>query len=176
MTADRRPSVAVCPGSFDPITHGHLDVIERGARLFDRMVVSVAADSDKTALFTADERVELARRACSHLTNVTVDQFSGLVVEHAQRHHATALVKGLRVVSDFEREMQMALMNRALAEEIPTIFLMTHADYAFLSSSLVKEVFTLGGDISRFVPPEVEEALRTKLGAGSGPTQAGKRS
>ena len=166
MSVDRCQSVAVCPGSFDPITHGHLDIIERGARLFDRLVVAVADDSGKRALFTVAERVELARVACNHLPNVTVDQFSGLVVEHARKHEATALVKGLRVVSDFEREMQMALMNRALAEEIPTIFLMTHADYAFLSSSLVKEVCSLGGNVSRFVPAEVERALRARLQPG----------
>ncbi len=163
MATDGCESVAVCPGSFDPVTHGHVDIIERASRLFDRVVVSIAADAGKAGLFTVDERVELVRRACRHLPNVSVDQFTGLVVEHARRHGAVALVKGLRVVSDFEREMQMALMNRALADEMPTIFLMTHADYAFLSSSLVKEVFSLGGNVSRFVPPEVEEALRAKL-------------
>jgi pantetheine-phosphate adenylyltransferase len=163
MATGGQESVAVCPGSFDPITYGHLDIIERASRLFERVVVAVAANSGKATVFTADERVDLIRRACSHLPNVSADRFSGLVVDHAREHNATVLVKGLRVVSDFEREMQMALMNRALAEEIPTIFLMTHADYAFLSSSLVKEVFSLGGDVSRFVPPEVEEALRAKL-------------
>lgn len=163
MATDGRDSVAVCPGSFDPVTYGHVDIIERASRLFDRVIVSVAGDSGKAGLFTVEERVDLIRRACSHLPNVCVDQFTGLVVGHARGHRAAALVKGLRVVSDFEREMQMALMNRALADEVPTIFLMTHADYAFLSSSLVKEVFALGGDVSRFVPPEVEEALRAKL-------------
>jgi pantetheine-phosphate adenylyltransferase len=156
--------VAVCPGTFDPITYGHLDVIERAARLFDRVVVSVAMQSGKQPLFTVEERVMLARSACEHLANVEVDRFDGLVVEHARKHGACALVKGLRVVSDFEREMQMALMNRALAEEIPTLFLMSHADHAFLSSSLVKEVGSAGGHISRFVPPAVEQALRAKFG------------
>jgi pantetheine-phosphate adenylyltransferase len=166
MSEDRRVRVAVCPGTFDPITYGHIDVIARAAQLFDRVVVSVAVDSGKAPLFTVEERVELARGACRDLANVTVDHFDGLIVEHAKEHGAAALVKGLRVVSDFEREMQMSLMNRALAEEIPTVFLMTHADYAFLSSSLVKEVFGLGADVSAFVPPDVEAALRAKLRRG----------
>lgn len=158
-----RERVAVCPGTFDPITYGHLDVIERAARLFDRVIVSISADSGKAPLFTMEERLALTRSACAELRNVEVDCFGGLVVEHARRHGACALVKGLRVVSDFEREMQMALMNRSLAEEIATVFLMSHADHAFLSSSLVKEVCALGGDVSHFVPSAVEEALRTKL-------------
>jgi pantetheine-phosphate adenylyltransferase len=156
--------VVVCPGTFDPITNGHLDVIERAAGLFDRVIVSIAARSGKQPLFTMEERLALAGSACEHLPNVEVDRFDGLVVEHAQKHGACALVKGLRVVSDFEREMQMALMNRALADNIPTVFFMSHADHAFLSSSLVKEVCSGGGDISRFVPPAVERALREKLG------------
>jgi len=164
MPSDQGGRVAVCPGTFDPITYGHLDVIERAARLFDRVVVAVSGNFGKQALFTVPERLALAKAACAHLPNVEVDEFSGLVVEHGRRHGACALVKGLRVVSDFEREMQMALMNRALAEEIPTIFLMSHADHAFLSSSLVKEVCSMGGGVSRFVPPAVEEALRSKLG------------
>jgi pantetheine-phosphate adenylyltransferase len=168
MSENRMERVAVCPGTFDPITYGHLDVIERAAQLFDRVVVSVAADSGKAPLFSVDERVRLAAAACKHLPGVTVDHFSGLIVEHARRYGAMALVKGLRVVSDFEREMQMSLMNRALAEGIPTVFLMTHADYAFLSSSLVKEVFVLGADVSKFVPPEVEDALRARLRPGGG--------
>jgi len=163
MSGIQAQRLAVCPGTFDPITCGHLDIIERAATLFDRVIVSVSGDSGKHPLFPRDERVALAETACSELPNVEVDYFEGLVVEHARRLGACALVKGLRVVSDFEREMQMALMNRALVENIATIFLMTHADQAFLSSSLVKEVFSLGGDISAFVPPEVEEALRRKL-------------
>jgi pantetheine-phosphate adenylyltransferase len=163
MAGNERERIAVCPGTFDPITYGHLDVIERVAGLFDRVIVSVAAQSGKQPLFTMEERVVLARTACEQWSNVDVDHFDGLVVEHARRHGACALVKGLRVVSDFEREMQMALMNRALAEEIPTMFLMSHADHAFLSSSLVKEVGAAGGDISRFVPEAVERALSARL-------------
>ncbi|MGQ9732304.1 MAG: pantetheine-phosphate adenylyltransferase [Candidatus Zipacnadales bacterium] len=163
MAVERHERVAVCPGTFDPITYGHIDVIERAARLFDRVVVSVAINSGKQPLFSIEERLALTRAACSHLANVKVDQFAGLVVDHARQHGACALVKGLRVVSDFEREMQMALMNRALAENIPTIFLMSHADHAFLSSSIVKEVCSMGGDISDFVPPPVEQALKHKL-------------
>ena len=166
MSGNCRERVAVCPGTFDPITCGHLDVIERAARLFDRVVVSVSGFSGKEPLFAMEERLALARSACAHLPNVEVDQFDGLVVEHARKHGACALVKGLRVVSDFEREMQMALMNRALAEEIATIFLMSHADHAFLSSSLVKEVCAAGGDVNGFVPPAVEQALRAKFSRG----------
>lgn len=166
MSGNRTERAAVCPGTFDPITYGHVDVIERAAQLFDRVVVSVAGDSGKAPLFSTEERIRLAAAACKHLPNVTIDSFSGLIVEHARHHGAVALVKGLRVVSDFEREMQMSLMNRVLAEGIPTVFLMTHADYAFLSSSLVKEVFLLGADVSKFVPPEVEEALHARLKGG----------
>jgi pantetheine-phosphate adenylyltransferase len=164
MTGVQAERVAICPGTFDPITYGHLDVIERAARLFDRVVVSVSGNSGKTPCFSLEERAALAREACAHLRNVEVDTFAGLVVDQARKHGACALVKGLRVVSDFEREMQMALMNRVLDEEIPTIFLMSHADHAFLSSSLVKEVCSLGADVSRFVPPNVEQALLGRTG------------
>jgi len=163
MAEKQQEHVAVCPGSFDPITEGHLDVIRRAAHLFGRVIVAVSADGGKQPLFSLEERVEMARQACADLANVEVDSFEGLVVEYARRRGAVALVKGLRAVSDFEREVQMALMNRRLAEEVHTIFLVTHPDYAFLSSSLAKEVFTLGGDITGLVPPVVAERLKKKM-------------
>ncbi len=155
--------VAICPGTFDPITNGHVDIITRAASIFGRVIVSVSGNSGKAPLFSSEERLEFARSACAHISNVDVGYFEGLVVDYARERGAHTIVKGLRVVSDFEREMTMAHMNRALAEEIPTIFLMTHADHAFLSSSLVKEVISLGGDVSTFVPGAVEKALRKKL-------------
>ena len=159
--------IAICPGSFDPITEGHLDVIRRAAHLFGRVIVAIGADGGKQPLFSREERVEMARLACADLPNVEVDSFEGLVVEYARRRGAVALVKGLRAISDFEREVQMALMNRKLAEDVHTVFLVTHPDYAFLSSSLVKEIFSLGGDIAGLVPGVVLERLKSKI-AGRG--------
>ena len=156
--------IAVCPGSFDPLTMGHLDVITRAACLFGRVIVAAGEDAGKQHLFSLEERVTMAREACAHLPNVEVDSFSGLVVEYARKKGAVALVKGLRAISDFEHEVQMALMNRRLAEDLHTIFLVTHPDYAFLSSSLVKDIFRLGGAIEDLVPPGVPERLREKLG------------
>ena len=155
--------IAICPGSFDPITAGHLDIVSRAACLFGRVIVAVGEDAGKAQLFSVEERVAMARAACAHLPNVEVDSFGGLVVEYARHRGAVALVKGLRAISDFEREVQMALMNRRLADDIYTVFLVTHPDYAFLSSSLVKDVFRLGGDIEDLVPPGVAEKLRAKL-------------
>jgi pantetheine-phosphate adenylyltransferase len=156
--------IAVCPGSFDPITEGHLDVIRRAACLFGRVIVAVGADGGKQPLFSPEERVGMARLVCAQLANVEVDSFQGLVVEYARRRGAVALVKGLRAISDFEREVQMALMNRKLAEDVHTVFLVTHPDYAFLSSSLVKEIFALGGDITGLVPAIVLERMQEKSG------------
>ncbi len=164
--------LAVCPGSFDPITEGHLDVIRRAAKLFGRVIVAIGADGGKSPLFSLEERVEMARVACADLPNVQVDSFEGLVVEYARRQGAVALIRGLRAISDFEREVQMALMNRKLAEDVNTVFLVTHSDYAFLSSSLVKEIFNLGGDISEFVPKVVLEGLRQKAGNREAPAAA----
>jgi pantetheine-phosphate adenylyltransferase len=155
--------IAVCPGSFDPLTQGHLDVIRRAANLFGRVIVAVAEDAGKDHLFTVEERVEMAQAACVELDNVRVDSFSGLVVEYARGQGAVALVKGLRAVSDFELEVQMALMNRKLADDLHTVFLVTHSDYAFLSSSLVKEICRLGGEIDDLVPPPVAARLRARL-------------
>ena len=155
--------VAIYPGSFDPITNGHLDVVRRVARLYDRVIVAVAQDMDKTALFTLDERIALVRQAVRGLRNVSVEGFSGLLVKFAQRKKAAVLVRGLRAVSDFEFEFQLALMNRKLNENIETIFMMPKDTYTFLSSQIVKEIARLGGDVSGFVPPHVRTALVKKF-------------
>ena len=154
---------AVYPGSFDPVTNGHLDVIERAAELFDEVIVAVAVNSAKTPLFTNDERVEMIREACQHLRNVRVTTFSGLLVEFAAQQEASVIVKGLRAVSDFEYELQQALMNRTLRDGVETVFFMTTPENLFLSSSMVKEIAGLGGDVSRFVPPQVRTRLEGKF-------------
>ncbi len=156
--------IAICPGSFDPITNGHLDVIQRAARLFDRVVVAVAASEAKGPLFAVQERLELVRRAVEHMRNVEAEVFTGLLVEYVQARGAQAVVRGLRAVSDFEFEFQLALMNRKLNEQVETIFMMPRESYTFLSSRLVKEIAMLGGDVAEFVPPPVLQALRAKLG------------
>jgi|FaiFalFF_MnMetaG_3_1042247.scaffolds.fasta_scaffold01350_8 pantetheine-phosphate adenylyltransferase len=169
--ASKRARRAVYPGSFDPPTLGHLDVIERAARLFDELIVAVAVNADKKPLFSLQERVEMLRECCAHLPNVRVIQLEGLLARFAQQMGACAIVRGLRAVSDFEYEFQMASMNRQLAPEVDTCFLMTHQHYAFLSSSIVKEVARLGGDVSALVPANVEKRLRQKFA----PPSAGER-
>ena len=149
----------IYPGSFDPITNGHLDVIERAAKLFDRVIVAVAVNSSKVPLFSKDQRQEQITEAVAALGNVEVDAFDGLLVDFARDQKAQAIIRGLRAVSDFEFEFQLALMNRKLEPEIETIFMMPHETYTFLSSKLVKEIAQLGGDVSAFVPPHVEYAL-----------------
>lgn len=159
-------TTAVCPGVFDPVTYGHVNVIERAAAVFDRVVVSVAQDSPKTALFTIEERVDLLRRACAAIERVEVEPFSGLVVNQARKQGALVIVKGLRAVTDFEYEFQMALTNRKLAPDIETLFIMTDAQYAFFSSSMVKEVCRLGGCTDQLVPSFVRDALQRKFCSG----------
>jgi len=154
---------AIYPGSFDPLTNGHLDVIQRAAKLFDRVVVAVAVNESKHPLFTLAERVALVKKAVPHLPNVETDSFDGLLVEYAAAQKAGAIVRGLRAVSDFEFEFQLALMNRKLDEKIETIFMMPKDTYTFLSSRIIKEIARLGGDISSFVPPNVQTALKKKL-------------
>lgn len=156
---------AIYPGSFDPITNGHLDVIERAAKLFDEVIVAVAVNDQKQSLFTAEDRVRLIEEGVKDLPNVTVASFSGLLVEFAHRQSANAVVRGLRAVSDFEFEFQMALMNRKLDEQIETIFLMPAEQYTYLSSRIVKEVSRFGGNIQPFVPECVQKALELKLTA-----------
>lgn len=149
----------IYPGSFDPITNGHLDVIERAAKLFDRVIVTVAVNSSKDPLFTKDQRQEQITEAVAALGNVEVSAFDGLLVNFARDQKAQAIIRGLRAVSDFEFEFQLALMNRKLEPNIETIFMMPRETYTFLSSKLVKEIAQLGGDVSAFVPPHVERAL-----------------
>lgn len=153
---------AVYPGSFDPITNGHLDVIKRAARLFDRVIVAVAINEDKAPFFTMNERKELTAKAVAHLSNVSVDTFTGLLVNYVVSKGGEAVIRGLRAVSDFEFEFQLALMNRKLNENVETMFMMPKESYTFISSRMIKEVARLGGDISSFVPVHVEAALREK--------------
>ena len=154
---------AIYPGTFDPITNGHLDIIERAVHLFDKVIVSVARDSNKgMALFTEEERITLIRQSILEMPSVKVDSFDGLMVDHAVKHSAHAAIRGLRVLSDFEFEFEMALMNRSLNEEVSTVFLMPHAKYTHISSSMVREVASLSGDISAYVPVHVDQALRKK--------------
>jgi pantetheine-phosphate adenylyltransferase len=153
----------VYPGSFDPLTNGHLDVVQRAAKLFDRVIVAVAQNDSKSPLFTLRERQQLASQCVKSLTNVEVDAFDGLLVEYVERRSAQAIIRGLRAVSDFEFEFQLALMNRKLNERVETIFMMPKDTYTFLSSRIVKEIARLGGDVSSFVPPQVQAALTAKL-------------
>ena len=155
-------TLAVYPGSFDPLTNGHVDIIERGARLFDRIIVAIAVNAEKSPMFTMAERVDIARAVFRNHPNVEVDTFEGLLVNYVERRKANVIVRGLRAVSDFEYEMQMALMNRELAGTIETVFMMPAAQYSFISSRLIKEVFALGGKVHGLVPELVEKRLREK--------------
>ncbi|HVU26689.1 MAG TPA: pantetheine-phosphate adenylyltransferase [Verrucomicrobiae bacterium] len=154
---------AIYPGSFDPLTNGHLDVVQRAAKLFDRVIVAVAKNEGKNPLFTLDERLALVKQAVAHLPNVEAGAFDGLLVDYVVEKKAQAIVRGLRAVSDFEFEFQLALMNRKLNENVETIFMMPKDTYTFLSSRIVKEIARLGGSVSQFVPPNVQEALKKKL-------------
>ena len=155
---------AIYPGSFDPVHNGHLDVIERASKLCDRIIVAVAVNHLKTGLFSMDERVDLIRRAASHIRGLEVRTFEGLLVNFVREEKAQAVIRGLRAVSDFEYEFQMALMNRSLDENLETIFLVPSQENIYLSSRIVKEVAQFGGNIERFVPPVVREALVAKMG------------
>ncbi len=161
--SDLTPVIAVYPGSFDPITNGHLDLIQRGSRLFNRLIVSILRNEGKEPLFSVEERMEMLREVVQVYPNVEVDSFDGLLVDYAAARQATVLLRGIRAISDYEYELQMALMNRRLAPEIETVFMMAHEAYSFISSRLVKEVFSLGGSISGLVPPPVEARLQQRL-------------
>jgi pantetheine-phosphate adenylyltransferase len=154
--------IAIYPGSFDPLTNGHVDIIRRGSRLFDRIVVAILLNIEKAPLFTVPERVEIAREVFGEYPNVEVDTFDGLLVDYARRKRASVIVRGLRAISDFEYEMQMALMNRHLNPDVETVFMMPAEPYTYVSSRLVKEVVALGGSVSTLVPTLVESRLRDK--------------
>ena len=153
---------AVYAGTFDPITYGHLDIATRGSKLFDCLIIAVAEDNYKNTLFTAEERVELVKLSVDHLPNVIVEDFSGLLVDYCQKKHACSIIRGLRAVSDFEKEFQMAMMNQKLCPGIETVFLMADSDFLYISSSLIKNAVSLGGNIENMVPKSAEEALRKK--------------
>ena len=157
-----RERVAVFPGSFDPLTNGHVDIILRGARLFDSIVVAILRNAEKDPLFTPEERVDTVREVFREYPNVDVEAFEGLLVDYAHRRKASVIVRGLRAVSDFEFELQMALMNRRLGPEMETVFMMPAEQYTYVSSRLIKEVFALGGPIAGLVPEVVELRLREK--------------
>jgi len=153
----------VYPGSFDPVTNGHLDLIHRASKLFDRVIVAIAVNEDKQPLFSLVERQNLVKKSIKHLPNVEVDSLVGLLVDYVDQHAAGAIIRGLRAVSDFEFEFQLALMNRKLNERVETIFMMPKETYTFLSSKIVKEIARLGGNVSPFVPSHVCSALTAKL-------------
>jgi pantetheine-phosphate adenylyltransferase len=159
------PTLAVYPGSFDPLTNGHVDIITRGARIFDRIIVAILINAEKAPLFSLDERLKISREVFKDLPNVEVDTFDGLLVDYVERRHAHVIVRGLRAVSDFEFEFQMALMNRRLNGKIETVFMMPAEQYSYISSRLIKEVFSLGGRVHGLVPDTVEERLRQKVNA-----------
>jgi pantetheine-phosphate adenylyltransferase len=153
----------IYPGTFDPITNGHLDIIERATTLFDVVTIGVTTNPAKNPLFSVEERVAMIRQVTQNFSNVRVDSFGGLLVDYAQRLGACAIIRGLRAISDFEYEFQMALVNRKISDGIVTVFLMPHEKYTYLNSTIVKELALFGGDISRFVPPEVEALIKQKV-------------
>ena len=160
------PTIAMYPGSFDPVTNGHLDIIKRSSRMFDKVIVAVLVNSAKTPLFTVEERVAMLRDACKNIRNVESDSFNGLAVSFAKQKGATVMVRGLRAVTDFENEIQLAHTNYAMMPEIETVFLATAIKWSYLSSTIVREAAHYGQDVSRFVPRNVEKALIVKREAG----------
>ena len=157
-------NIAIVPGSFDPVTNGHLDIIKRTSGLFDTVYVSILSNSSKSPLFTVEERINLIERVTKEMPNVKVESFTGLLVDYARAKNAKFIVKGLRAVSDYEYEVQMSLTNKQLAPEIETFFITTNSKYAYLSSSIVKEIAKYGGDITEMVPPEIIEDIKEKIG------------
>jgi pantetheine-phosphate adenylyltransferase len=155
--------IAIYPGTFDPVTYGHIDIIKRSQEIFSEVIVAVAGNSHKNPLFSLKERAAMLKKAVGGLNGVVVDEFEGLVVDYARKHKAKILIRGLRMISDFEYEFQMALTNRKFAPDIETIFLMTQESYCYLSAKLLKEAASLGADLSCFVPSFVEKALKEKL-------------
>ncbi len=176
-----KPVLAIYPGSFDPLTNGHLDLIERGSKIFDRLIVAILRHPEKAALFTVDERREMLESMTARFKNVSVDTFDGLLVDYARSKGAGAVLRGIRAISDYEYELQMALMNRKLDRRLETVFMMPAEKYSYLSSRLVKEIFRHGGSVRGLVPKRVEERLHSKVGRAyraqpaKGPAKRGKR-
>jgi len=164
----RQPRIAVYPGSFDPITNGHLDIIQRGLKVFDRLIVAVARNASKKGLFSIEERMDLIHLVCGESPRLEVDTFEGLLVDYVRGRKAGVILRGLRAISDFEYEFQIAQMNHAVEQEVETLFMMTSAPYGYLSSSIVKEVASLGGEIETFVPEAVRDALKEKFASRNG--------
>lgn len=156
-------ALAICPGSFDPVTYGHLDIVERATRMFDQVMIVVPRNTSKSPWFTPEERVQMLQECTEHLANVQVEAITGLTVEFARQRGAVALIKGLRAVQDFEYEFQQAMVNKKLVPDLDTIFMMTRDKYSFISSSIVREVATYGGNLDGLVPPVVVERLRAKV-------------
>ncbi|WP_289136551.1 pantetheine-phosphate adenylyltransferase [uncultured Brevibacillus sp.] len=156
-------AIAVCSGSFDPVTYGHLDIISRSSKVFDKVIVAVLINSKKNSMFSVEERVELLRQATADMDNVEIDSFDGLLIDYMNKRGAHVIVRGLRAVSDFEYEMQVASINKKLDEKIETFFMMTNNQYSYLSSSIVKEVAKYKASVTDLVPPVVEEALKKKV-------------
>ena len=161
--ASPRSIVAIYPGSFDPITNGHLDVIERASKMAERLIVAVLRNQQKNPFFPLEERVEMLAEAVRPCSNVDVDSFDGLLVDFAEQHSANVILRGIRAISDYEKEWEMALMNRRLRPTIETVFLMAREEYSFISSHLVKEVASLGGDVTKMVPAAVNQRLKSRL-------------
>ncbi|HEX37790.1 MAG TPA: pantetheine-phosphate adenylyltransferase [Candidatus Cloacimonetes bacterium] len=153
---------AIYPGTFDPITYGHVDIIERASKIFDEVIIGVAKETYKECLFSLTERIELAREATKHLPNVIIESFTGLVVDYVRKRNSKVMIRGLRAVSDFEYELQIALANRTLSEEIETVFLIPQSKYLYLSSSLVKQIISTGGSIKEYVPETIREKMELK--------------
>jgi len=155
--------IAVYPGSFDPVTYGHLDIIKRAVKIFDKVIVAVAHNSEKSPLFDVSERVELLKKATRGIKGVEIDDFQGLVVDYVKSKGSKVVIRGLRMISDFEYEFQMALTNRKLSKDVETIFMMPSESYSYLSSKLIKEAAALGADLKGFVPAFIEKAIKAKL-------------
>jgi len=155
--------IAIYPGTFDPITMGHLDILQRASKLFDKVIITLAINSNKTPLFSKEERLDFIRDAVKNMPNVTVDSFEGMLIKFAEKMGASAVIRGLRAISDFEFEFQLALMNRKQNQEITTVFLMPHEKYTYLNSTIIREVARFGGDVSSFITPYVAEKLKSKF-------------
>jgi pantetheine-phosphate adenylyltransferase len=167
----KRVNIAVYPGTFDPVTYGHIDIIKRAAKIYGKIVVAVAHNEDKNPLFSVEERVFMLKDSIKGIRNVVVDDFDGLVVDYVRRKGARVMIRGLRMISDFEYEFQMALTNRKLAEDIETIFMMPNESYSYISSKLIKEAANLGADVKNFIPKKVQALLKKKIDRDNGGTK-----